>query len=178
MEALTTELRTLLGVITAAIGLLFLYAGAAKLASLSEFRRSLLLVPHLPHQFAAPVAAAIPTIEIPLGLALLCDYFPAKLLAVVLLCGFSAVAISAARNNQRVPCNCFGAGESSDLSWGTALRNGVFALALLGGSLWPQQSWSMLSALSSLGLCAVYLAAVKSLQNEREYRYATAELIS
>jgi hypothetical protein len=121
---------TLAVVAAVVLGLTFLLAGVAKIASGQQWpvQAGALGAP----RWAIPV---VPWLEIVLG-ATLCTQIVRPLAATgaaVLLIVFSALLASRLRQGQHPPCACFGSLRAKPLSWRHLLRN-VALIALAGAA--------------------------------------------
>jgi hypothetical protein len=125
------SIAQLAGVPVCALGLLILYAGVSKYFYLKEFRSALLFVPHVPLALIPAISVGVPALEILSGLSLVFGHAWGVALTVALLLAMSLVAFVAHYRKQRVPCVCFTASASEDLSISTVKRNGVFAVIAL-----------------------------------------------
>ena len=124
------------------VGILFLYSGLTKLAALRLFVRGLLLIPHLPYRLARPIGVTVALLEVSSGGFLLANAALAKIVVIGLLALFAVVAIAASRNNQQVPCNCFGMADAEYLSTATARRN-VLLASFLFVSFWISPNFTI-----------------------------------
>jgi len=126
-----------LAVISIGFGLLFLLAAVHKLTGLQRFRAVLADYRIMPRAAVPLFAAALPAVEIAVGLGWLFSgrHGAVALATVVLLVLYTAaIALNLLRGRVHISCGCgFGkAGEGDDmLSWGLVLRN----LALMAAAL-------------------------------------------
>jgi uncharacterized membrane protein YphA (DoxX/SURF4 family) len=114
---------------TLLLGVAFLMAGAAKLASAGwPAQADAMGAPR-------PVARVLPVVEIVLGALLLVGLGEpwTVLVAAVLLLGFTGVLVLRLTQGRRVPCACFGT-TRRPISWWTVGRN-VALLAVAGIAL-------------------------------------------
>jgi peroxiredoxin/uncharacterized membrane protein YphA (DoxX/SURF4 family) len=123
------ELVALLRILLAAT---FIFSGVMKLPSLASFKSSLKDL-GVPDSAAAPLAVAIPIVELVCGAALL--YSPFVLLASLCLAALTlASSIVLASNLLRgnLPsCHCFGVLSSRPISWWELARNLTLLVMLL-----------------------------------------------
>lgn len=111
------------------VGLVFVVAGASKLAAGERW-------PAQASDLGAPawVAALLPWTELVVGALLIVQLFvpwPA-VVAIVMLLGFSALLALRMQDADRPSCACFGQWSDSEIGAGHLVRNGVFlALAVL-----------------------------------------------
>jgi uncharacterized membrane protein YphA (DoxX/SURF4 family) len=128
----------------------WLYAGLSKLGDLDGSVRAVKAYRLLPLTVAELVGAALPLVEVGLGLLLLAGFATrlAGVVSAVLLAGFVAGIASAWARGLRIDCGCFGTG--GDLAAGESPaypfelgRDLVFlaAAGLLAG--WPRTRWSV-----------------------------------
>lgn len=148
----------LVGIPVSALGLLILYAGASKLFYQEKFRRSLLLVPHLPMAMAPVTAIAVPIMEILGGAGLLVGSAFGALLTLAILVTTSLVALLAIRGRQRVPCVCFTSSGSAHLSMSTVARNAAFGVIASLPLLTPVDSTRVLVIVCAIALIFLYLS--------------------
>ena len=113
------------------LGVLFLWAGLAKMLQPENFARTIDAFNLLPHTLVLPAAIVTPYIECLAGLGLLSD-FKTRLSAYIclgLLCLFViALGITIGRGINDIPCGCFGSGPGDTLS--TALIRNVVLIAV------------------------------------------------
>lgn len=118
-----------------ALGILFLYAGATKIANPLAFADSIASFKILPVQAIALLALGLPPFEILLALTLITGRTPraASLGVAGLSLIFAAALGQALIRGLSVDCGCFGTGEPSALkTWASFGR----ALVLLAASAW------------------------------------------
>lgn len=105
----------------------FAVAAAAKLGDRRAFAAAVAGYRLLPRRWAAPVAAAVPPLELTAAALLVAGVATALVvagLALLLLVFAAAVAYNLARG-RRISCGCFGATVERDLTWWTVARNVV-----------------------------------------------------
>lgn len=163
-------LLTILSVLVTSVGLLFLYAGVAKLLELRSFAQSLLLVPYVPYRFTLPIAAAAAFLEALTGALVVANTQMGKLFAAILLLTFAVIAIVAVARKQKVPCNCFGTDNSEYLSHATVVRNAVLLCIVALAWRWPTYRASGLIITYALIVFVLLLAAIKVRQNHQLIR--------
>jgi uncharacterized membrane protein YphA (DoxX/SURF4 family) len=115
-----------------AVGVVFVVAGASKLAAGPGWRAQA-------RELGAPAVtvAPMPWIELAVGAALLVGLvspLPA-IAAIVLLVGFTVLLLLRLREGRRPPCACFGAWSASPIGPQHLIRNGVL-LVLAVAALW------------------------------------------
>jgi hypothetical protein len=114
------------------VGIVFLWAGIAKLLSGNDFKMTVSSIPHLPVVFIVAIPLATPPLEIAIALGLMLGFDVAKLAAIALLLFFSLLALLVMRAKLKVACNCFGSGDRV-FSWWTVAQNiGLVALIVAG----------------------------------------------
>lgn len=115
------------------IGIVFVVAGASKLAAGPRWRANA-------RDLGAPrlVAPVLPWIELATGAALVARLavpIPA-IVAAVLLVAFSVLIVIRLRAGERPSCACFGAWSATEIGRGHLIRNGVLLavaiVAMLG----------------------------------------------
>ncbi len=107
------------------VGLVFVLAGAGKVAARSGFRGQLAALSVVPPRMVAPAAALIPAIELLAGAALLTGTLvrPAASFLGALLFIFTIGLALVLRRGQRARCGCFGRAEAGEIKIRTVLRN-------------------------------------------------------
>jgi uncharacterized membrane protein YphA (DoxX/SURF4 family) len=139
------------------VGLVFVVAGATKLAALGSFTATLLAYAVLPVWAIRPLALTLPWVEVAIGGYLLAGLFarPAAWAAVVLLAVFSAAIAQAVwRGLSLEDCGCFGAltasvpllqpllgGPSAGMQ--DVVRDAMYALLALAVALGPPTPFSL-----------------------------------
>jgi uncharacterized membrane protein YphA (DoxX/SURF4 family) len=153
-------------VLTAFIGILFIYSGLAKLLTLRRFTDALLLLPHIPHRFAPSLATAIATLEVIAGLCAFCGLLWAKFLIIAMLVVFCVIAAMVRASGQQIRCNCFGSQESELLSGRTISRNCVLLTITFAGLFSENTAPTLLAGLHGLALLCLFLSVTALLQNQ------------
>lgn len=97
-------------VLRVVLGLLFVYAGIAKLTDVRSFAADVANYRLLPAAAVGPFAAAVPGVEIACGVGLLRARTAraAALLASGLLGAFTVAAVQALARDINIDCGCFG----------------------------------------------------------------------
>jgi uncharacterized membrane protein YfbV (UPF0208 family) len=129
---------TLLG--RATLGLIFGWAGLAKLVDLTSLERSLTEYRLLPTSVTPYASRLLPAVELFVALILLSSVFyatpgvqPTVLVALLLLLLFSiGIAVNLVRGRNNISCGCFGA-HTNNISWRLVIRN----IVLMGAAGWP-----------------------------------------
>ena len=154
----------LASIISISFGLMFLLASVHKLTAFGRFRAILAEYEVMP-AFVVPIAAAaLPVMEIALGLGWL--FLPdvravAAATIGVLLLYSSAIVFNLLRGRVHISCGCgFGKAAQGDeaLSWGLVIRNAGLLLAGLAATL-PESSRAV-GMLDYVTLCAALMAVV------------------
>lgn len=165
-------LQEIVAVFVAFVATLFLYAGTAKLLSLSAFRRDLLLIPHLPRGLSRPIAVSVPLAEIATGICLLLALEAGKVAAIAMLTVFSTVALVAHNRNQKVPCNCFGVDRSEQLSLATIARNSVLTCMTVPSFFFADARPAAFATGYGLIAFILFLCVHAAVKNGKEFREA------
>ena len=95
------------------IGLLFVYAGATKLANPDGFAVTINIYGLVTWRMASTLAYVIPIIEIIAGLGLMFDVKGALLIVVAQLLGFMVILLYALHIGLDADCGCFGTPRST-----------------------------------------------------------------
>jgi uncharacterized membrane protein YphA (DoxX/SURF4 family) len=146
-----------------AVGVIFLLAGVAKLASPGTFTATLLAYDVLPVGLLRPLALILPWVEVVVGLYLLVGLFarPAAWVAIALLAVFmGAIGQAVLRGLSLEDCGCFGSLTAalpalqyvlggSSLGPADVLRDGVYAALALVVALGPPAPWGVDAWLAS-----------------------------
>jgi uncharacterized membrane protein YphA (DoxX/SURF4 family) len=114
--------------LTALVGVVFLFAGVQKLMSWSAWRIDARAQGVPPH-----VVAVVPLIEVVLGVALIVLQPTAVVLgfALTVLVSFTVHLVVRVRRGDEVPCGCFGSTRRVPPSWRDVWRNCVLMACLL-----------------------------------------------
>jgi putative oxidoreductase len=123
--------RWLLTATRVALGVLLLWAAAAKLPDMSAFAQDVANYRVVPAAFVPYIAAAVVGIELLAGIALVTGMMarPAALVVAVLMLAFLAFLAQALLRGIDLRCGCFGGNEPA--SWWSVARDG----AILGAAL-------------------------------------------
>ena len=130
--AVTLALSILALVAQTVSGLIFALAGAIKLTQRQQFASLVERFRVLPKRASRKFAAALPPVELGLGLSILAQFgqpWPEIAGAILLMVFAVAVAINLARGENQLNCGCFG--MSQTISWRLVLRNLSLALVLV-----------------------------------------------
>lgn len=128
----------------------WLIAGGAKVGDLAASGRAVNAYQLMPYDVAKVIGAALPFLEIALGLLLLAG-LAVRLgagISAVLLVVFIAGIVSAASRGLAIDCGCFGSGgqlaDGQGPAYGTELLRDLGFLALAGLLLWrPRTRFSI-----------------------------------
>lgn len=131
-RALATLARLLLGGV-------WLWAGLAKVTDLDGSVRAVRAYELLPEAVVPALGAALPLVEILLGVLLVVGAFvrPAAIASAVLMAAFVVGIASAWARGLRIDCGCFGsggllaAGEEPTYGWELARDGGLLLVAVL-----------------------------------------------
>ena len=126
-------------VLRIALGAIFLFAGAAKVGHADQFAAQIAGFRLLPQPMVAPLAVALPYLEILLGGYLVVGLFTrtAAWFAVALLAVFDLAVASAVVRGMTVSCGCFGPNDTTVTTWGEVARDAVFVLLAVIVALRP-----------------------------------------
>jgi uncharacterized membrane protein YphA (DoxX/SURF4 family) len=128
----------------------WLYAGATKVGDLAASTRAVKAYQLLPNPVAEAVGAALPFVEIALGVLLLLGLATrlAAATSALLMTGFVVGIAAAWARGLRIDCGCFGgggglaAGESPSY-WLDLGRDGLLLAAAAVLVVWPRTGWSV-----------------------------------
>jgi putative oxidoreductase len=128
------------------LGCVFIYAALSKVPAFDTFAEELANYRLLPALLVAPLAVAMPGIELAGGVLLVLGRWvrPAALLLGLLLVVFIIALSQALRRGINLSCGCFGGSEVA--TWGTVARDGVL---LIGSAFVAFRSGGSSSALNS-----------------------------
>lgn len=128
----------------------WLYAGATKVGDLAGSTRAVKAYQLLPNPTAEAVGAALPFVEIALGLLLLLGLATrlAAAVSAMLMAAFVAGIASAWARGLRIDCGCFGGGGTlaegeSPSYWLDLGRDALLLAAAAVLVIWPRTSWSL-----------------------------------
>ena len=126
-------------VLRIALGAIFLFAGAAKVGHADQFAAQIAGFRLLPQPVVAPLAVALPYLEILLGGYLVVGLFTrtAAWFAVALLAVFDLAVASAVVRGMTVSCGCFGPSDTTVTTWAEVARDAVFVLLAVIVALRP-----------------------------------------
>jgi uncharacterized membrane protein YphA (DoxX/SURF4 family) len=126
-------------VLRIALGAIFLIAGGAKVGHADQFAAQIAGFRLLPQPLVAPLAVALPYLEILLGGYLVVGLFTrtAAWFAVALLAVFDLAVASAVVRGMTVSCGCFGPNDTTVTTWAEVARDAVFVLLAVIVALRP-----------------------------------------
>ena len=121
------------------LGAIFIVAGVSKLGHAIDFAQQIAAFRLLPQGVIAPMALALPFLEVLLGAYLVIGLFTriAAWVAAVLLLAFDAAIASAVVRGLTLSCGCFGPNDKSVTTWGEVARDAVFVLLAIIVALRP-----------------------------------------
>jgi len=112
------------------LGAIFIVAGASKIGHGAEFAAQIAGFRILPQPVIAPMALALPFLEVLLGGYLVLGLFTrtAGWIAVLLLALFDGAIASAVIRGMTVSCGCFGPNDKTVTTWAEVARDAIFVL--------------------------------------------------
>jgi uncharacterized membrane protein YphA (DoxX/SURF4 family) len=121
------------------LGAIFIVAGVSKIGHAIEFATQIAAFRLVPQPLIAPIAIALPFLEVLLGGYLVLGLFTraAAWIAAVLLLAFDGAIASAVVRGLSVSCGCFGPNDATVTSWGEVARDAVFVLLAVVVALRP-----------------------------------------
>ena len=126
-------------VLRVVLGAIFLVAGGSKFGHPAEFAAQIAGFRILPEVVIAPMALALPFLELLLGAYLILGLFTrtAAWIAAVLLLAFDGAIASAVVRGMTVSCGCFGPQDKTVTTWAEVARDAVFVLLAVIVALRP-----------------------------------------
>lgn len=126
-------------VVRVVLGAIFVVAGASKVGHAAEFAQQIAAFRLLPQPVIAPMALALPFLEILLGGYLIIGLFTrvAGWVATLLLLVFDGAIASAVLRGMTLNCGCFGTHDSTVTTWAEVARDAVFVLLAVFVALRP-----------------------------------------
>lgn len=128
----------------------WLYAGATKVGDLAASTRAVKAYQLLPNPVAEAIGAALPFVEIALGLLLLLGLATrlAAATSALVMAGFVAGIATAWARGLRIDCGCFGGGGElapgeSPGYWLDLGRDGLLLATAAVLVVWPKTRWSV-----------------------------------
>jgi uncharacterized membrane protein YphA (DoxX/SURF4 family) len=121
------------------LGAIFIVAGVSKIGHAIEFATQIAAFRLVPQPLIAPMAIALPFLEVLLGGYLVLGLFTraAAWIAAVLLLAFDGAIASAVVRGLSVSCGCFGPNDATVTSWGEVARDAIFVLLAVVVALRP-----------------------------------------
>jgi uncharacterized membrane protein YphA (DoxX/SURF4 family) len=121
------------------LGAIFIVAGVSKIGHAIEFATQIAAFRLVPQPLIAPMAIALPFLEVLLGGYLVLGLFTrvSAWIAAVLLLVFDGAIASAVVRGLSVSCGCFGPNDATVTSWGEVARDAVFVLLAVVVALRP-----------------------------------------
>ena len=112
------------------LGAIFIDAGASKIGHGAELAAQFAGFRIVPQPVIAPMALALPFLEVLLGGYLVVGLFTraAGWIAVLLLALFDAAIASAVIRGMTVSCGCFGPNDKTVTTWAEVARDAIFVL--------------------------------------------------
>jgi uncharacterized membrane protein YphA (DoxX/SURF4 family) len=112
------------------LGVIFVVAGASKIGHGAEFAAQIAGFRILPQPVIAPMALALPFLEVLLGGYLIVGLFTraSAWIAVLLLGAFDGAIASAVVRGMTVSCGCFGPNDKTVTTWGEVARDAIFVV--------------------------------------------------
>lgn len=117
-------------VLRVAIGLVFVVAGVSKIGHATEFAAQIAGFRLLPQLVIAPMALALPFLEVLLGGYLVVGLFTraSAWTAALLFALFDAAIASAVVRGMTVSCGCFGPNDTTVTTWTEVARDAVLVV--------------------------------------------------
>ncbi|HEY0381200.1 MAG TPA: MauE/DoxX family redox-associated membrane protein [Candidatus Elarobacter sp.] len=112
------------------LGAIFVIAGASKIGHADMFAAQIAGFRLLPQIVIAPLALALPFLELLLGGYLILGLYTrtAAWVAAVVLATFDAAIASAVVRGMSVSCGCFGPNDATVTTWTEVARDAVFVV--------------------------------------------------
>ena len=127
------------------LGAIFVVAGASKVGHADMFAAQIAGFRLLPAAVIAPIAIALPFLEVLLGIYLILGLFTrtAAWIAVALLAAFDLAIASAVVRGMSVSCGCFGPNDATVTSWAEVARDAVFVVLAAFVALRPPGTFAL-----------------------------------
>ncbi len=127
------------------LGGIFVVAGVSKVGHATLFAAQIAGFRILPQVVIAPMAVALPFLEILLGGYLIVGLFTrtAAWIAVLLLAAFDLAIASAVVRGLTVSCGCFGPSDTTVTSWPEVARDAIFVLLAIVVALRPPGTFAL-----------------------------------
>lgn len=156
------------------LAILFIFAGAAKIARRAEFAEAVRDYRLLPVRASELVSRTLPPGEFLVGALLLLGLEPVPVAAAVGFCllTFSAAIALNLLRGRRIDCGCFGLVADSRLSWSLLGRNALLLSAALLVAIRPV-SMPLSSEVAWLVVASVAVVAAGLVRSTRRYESLT-----
>jgi uncharacterized membrane protein YphA (DoxX/SURF4 family) len=117
-------------VLRVVLGAIFIVAGGSKIGHAAYFAAQIAGFRILPQAVIAPIALALPYLEVLLGVYLVIGLFTrqAAWIAALLLLIFDAAIASAVVRGMAINCGCFGPSDATVTTWGEVARDAIFVV--------------------------------------------------
>ena len=117
-------------VLRVVLGAIFVVAGASKIGHFALFAQEIAGFRLLPQPVIAPLALALPFLEVLLGGYLVLGLFTraSAWIAALLFALFDLAIASAVVRGMSISCGCFGPGDATVTTWGEVGRDAIFVL--------------------------------------------------
>lgn len=117
-------------VVRVALGALFVYSAVGKLMAPREFAEAIAHYHLVPDVIATTMAAALPVVELVVGLALVTGVHGrgAAIIAGAMLVVFAVAMAQAIVRDIDIDCGCFGKASTARVGWPEVLRNLLYTL--------------------------------------------------
>jgi uncharacterized membrane protein YphA (DoxX/SURF4 family) len=127
------------------LGALFVVAGASKVGHADLFAAEIAGFRLLPAALIAPIAIALPFLEMLLGVYLILGLFTrtAAWIAVALFAVFDLAIASAVVRGMTVSCGCFGPSDATVTSWPEVARDAVLVVLAAIVALRPPGTFAL-----------------------------------
>jgi len=121
------------------LGAIFIVAGVSKIGHAIEFAQQIAAFRLLPQPVIAPMALALPFLEVLLGGYLVLGLFTriSAWISAALLLAFDGAIASAVVRGLTLSCGCFGPNDKSVTTWGEVGRDAIFVLLAVIVALRP-----------------------------------------
>lgn len=127
------------------LGALFVVAGASKVGHADVFAAEIAGFRLLPAAVIAPIAIALPFLEMLLGVYLILGLFTrtAAWIAVALFAVFDLAIASAVVRGMTISCGCFGPSDATVTSWAEVARDAVLVVLAALVALRPPGTFAL-----------------------------------
>ena len=127
------------------LGALFVVAGASKVGHADVFAAEIAGFRLLPAAVIAPIAIALPFLDMLLGVYLILGLFTrtAAWIAVALFAVFDLAIASAVVRGMTISCGCFGPSDATVTSWAEVARDAVLVVLAALVALRPPGTFAL-----------------------------------